>query len=88
MLLEEADVDVAGEGVDELEAELKDTELDALDDATEPSATPSFTSRPVVHTSALTATASLSAATPVATSASMRGACTSTARQEGDITAR
>jgi hypothetical protein len=67
----------------ELEAELETTELDTLEleDVTEPSATPSFTSTPAICTSALTATGSLSAATSVTTSASTRGACTSTARQ-------
>jgi hypothetical protein len=62
-----------------LEAELKATELDTLDDVTEPSVSPSFTSRPAVRTSTLTARASFSAATSVTTSASTRGACTSRA---------
>jgi hypothetical protein len=64
-----------------LEAELKATKLDTLDDVTELSVSPSFTPRPAVRTSALTATASLSAAASVTTSASTRGACTSRARR-------
>jgi hypothetical protein len=72
------------EGADELGLELEatDTEVLELDKETleegEPSITPSFTSRPAIHTSALAATATASLATSMPAS-------TSTRREDGEV---